>query len=60
MSTEPKYHFASDNTAGIPPEAWSALAEANAGFVPSYGNDVWTARAADAIREAFEKDCDVY
>jgi len=60
MSIEPKYHFASDNTAGIPPESWSALAEANAGFVPSYGNDVWTARAADAIREAFEKDCDVY
>lgn len=58
--TEPKYQFASDNTAGVPPEAWNALAEANAGFVPSYGNDVWTARAADAIREAFEKDCDVY
>lgn len=60
MNSEPKYHFASDNTAGVPPEAWSALAEANSGFVASYGNDAWTARAADALRESFEKDCDVY
>lgn len=53
-------HFASDNTSGICPEAWAALAEANRGRLPSYGNDVWTARAADLIREVFETDCDVY
>ena len=56
----PKYQFASDNTAGICPEAWAALAEANAGFVPSYGDDDYTARATDLFRRAFETDCDVF
>ena len=47
--------FASDNYAGICPEAWAALAEANRGHVPSYGNDPWTARgrrpAPRAVRD---------
>jgi threonine aldolase len=55
-----RYEFASDNTAGICPEAWEALAEANSGFVPSYGEDRWTAQAADMIREEFESDCEVF
>jgi threonine aldolase len=55
------YGFASDNTAGICPEAWAALAAANRGCVPSYGNDEWTRRACDLIREVFEKpDAEVY
>ncbi len=58
--SEPKYHFASDNTAGICPEAWQALAEANAGFAPSYGDDAITRGACDAFRDFFETDCDVY
>ena len=52
--------FASDNQAGICPEAWAALAEANAGHAPSYGDDAWTGRAADALREVFETDCEVF
>lgn len=56
----PRYGFASDNTAGICPEAWAALAEANAGAAASYGDDEYTARAADLFREVFETDCDVY
>ena len=55
-----KYHFASDNTAGIIPEAWAALANANQGFAASYGEDEWTEKASDLIRELFETDCDVY
>ena len=53
-------HFASDNYAGICPEAWAAMAEANAIHEVSYGNDTWTQRAADLIREIFEKDCEVF
>jgi threonine aldolase len=53
-------HFASDNYAGICPEAWAALTEANAGHEVSYGNDTWTQRASDLIRDLFEKDCDVF
>jgi threonine aldolase len=52
--------FASDNQSGICPEAWDALARANSGHTPSYGDDPWTARAADLLRELFETDCDVY
>jgi threonine aldolase len=52
--------FASDNTAGICPEAWEALRAADMGSCPSYGEDPWTARAADAIRAAVGGDADVY
>ncbi|HUL55070.1 MAG TPA: low specificity L-threonine aldolase [Opitutaceae bacterium] len=52
--------FASDNTAGICPEAWAALAEANRGRLPSYGNDAWTVRACDQMRALFETDCEVF
>src|SRR5947208_918173 len=53
-------HFASDNYAGICPEAWAALEEANQGHAVSYGDDPWTARAADLIREVFETHCEVF
>lgn len=53
-------HFASDNYSGICPEAWAAMAEANAGHEVSYGNDRWTQRAADLIRDIFETDCEVF
>ena len=52
--------FASDNTSGICPQAWAAMAEASAGYAPSYGDDEWTRRASDQLREVFETDCDVY
>jgi threonine aldolase len=55
-----RYDFASDNSAGIAPEAWATMQEANAGFAPSYGDDPWTARATDAIRAIFETDCEVF
>lgn len=53
-------HFASDNYSGICPEAWAALAEANHGHARSYGDDPWTARASDLLREVFETDCEVF
>ncbi len=49
------YTFASDNTSGICPEAWAALAAANQGRLPSYGTDDWTKRACDLIRTVFER-----
>jgi len=52
--------FASDNTAGLCPEAWAALAEANQGRLPSYGNDSWTITACNRLRELFETDCEVF
>src|SRR4026209_754979 len=58
--TVTRHEFASDNTAPICPEAWGALQEANAGYAAAYGEDRWTARVCDRIREIFETDCDVY
>ena len=57
---EARYDFTSDNTAGLCPEALTALIDASEGCCPSYGEDVHTARATDRIREIFETDCDVY
>jgi threonine aldolase len=53
-------HFASDNTAGICPEAWRALEEANSEYAASYGEDQWTAQVCERLRQLFEIDCDVY
>src|SRR5579884_4003991 len=52
--------FTSDNYAGICPEAWAALQEANRGSAPAYGDDAWTYRAADAFRSLFETRCEVF
>lgn len=52
--------FASDNYAGICPEAWAATEKANAGHAPAYGNDPWTQEAADLIRGIFETQCEVF
>ena len=55
-----RQEFASDNTAGICPEAAAALAQANTGSAASYGDDEWTRRLCDEVRELFEIDCDVF
>jgi threonine aldolase len=55
-----RHGFASDNVAPICPEAWTALQESNVHYAPSYGEDRWTARVCNRVREIFETDCDVY
>src|ERR1700730_13620396 len=61
MEGDDEHHqFASDNTAAICPEALAALREANVAEAPSYGEDRWTARVCDRVRDLFECDCDVY
>ncbi len=52
--------FASDNSSGICPEAFAAMAEANHGHETGYGNDSWTAKASDLMREVFETKCEVF
>jgi threonine aldolase len=52
--------LASDNYAGLCPEALAAMQEANTGHAPGYGDDRWTNEAADLLRGLFETDCDVY
>jgi threonine aldolase len=57
---QPSHQFASDNYAGICPEAWEAMALANRGYASSYGDDAWTRKACDRIRDLFETDCEVF
>ncbi len=53
----PPRPFASDNNAGIIPEVWQALAEANATpHCGAYGEDAWTRAAEQEFRRVFERD----
>lgn len=60
QAREERYDFASDNTAGICPEALAALQAAGHDHVASYGFDDLTKKVCDRVREIFETDCDVY
>ncbi len=52
--------FASDNYAGICPEAFAAMIAANQGHEVSYGDDSWTDKACNLIRDVFETNCEVF
>ncbi|MFI4874866.1 MAG: beta-eliminating lyase-related protein, partial [Blastopirellula sp. JB062] len=56
----PRRQFASDNYAGAIPEVWEALERARFGHAVAYGEDPWTAKASDLLREFFETDCEVF
>jgi threonine aldolase len=58
--TRPGSQFASDNYAGICPEAVHAMLEANRGVAPSYGDDPWTDRACQQLRDLFQTECEVF
>ena len=59
MSAEPR-GFASDNRSGVHPEVMEAIAGANDGHAPSYGDDGWTERAGELFREHFGSDAVAY
>src|SRR4051812_39365756 len=59
-SARERFEFASDNTAAICPAAWQALVEANSAAEVSYGEDKWTHRVRESVREIFETDCEVF
>ncbi|MEJ2374108.1 MAG: low specificity L-threonine aldolase [Pseudolabrys sp.] len=66
QATEPRtgvarQQFASDNYAGVCPEALAALGRANeTGHELAYGEDSWTQMVCDRIRDLFETDCEVF
>lgn len=51
--TSPRKSFGSDNHAGAHPEVVRAIAQANAGDAPAYGNDEWTGAAARQLCATF-------
>ncbi|MGH9128847.1 MAG: threonine aldolase family protein [Acidimicrobiales bacterium] len=52
--------FASDNHAGVHPEVLDAIAAANGGHQPSYGNDVYTARLGEVAAAHFGERAEIY
>lgn len=52
--------FASDNRAGAHPEVLDAIAAANDGHAVAYGEDPWTRRLEDRIREHFGEAARAY
>jgi threonine aldolase len=53
--------FASDNNAGLCPEALEAFLCTNAGgHAAGYGGDAWTETACNRLRTLFETDADVF
>lgn len=53
-------NFASDNTTGASPEVIAAITAANDGQTMPYGNDDYTAKVTDRIRDVFETDAEVF
>jgi threonine aldolase len=54
-------HFASDNYAGICRQALDYLIECNqSGHEVAYGENSWTQRVCDRVRDLFETDCEVF
>ena len=52
--------FASDNYAGVHPEVLDALAVANGGHQVSYGEDAYTARLQEVVRERLGAQAETY
>ena len=52
--------FASDNYAGVLPEVLAAVADANGGHQISYGEDEYTARLGEVVREQFGERAEVF
>ena len=52
--------FASDNYAGVHPELLAALADANGGHQVSYGEDTYTEKLADVVREQFGAEAEIF
>ena len=52
--------FASDNNSGVHPLVMEAIAKANDNHAVGYGDDPWTAAAADKIRAVFGPSADPF
>ena len=52
--------FASDNYSGVHPEVLQSLAEANLGHQTAYGEDQYTARLSEVIKEHFGSQAEVF
>jgi len=52
--------FGSDNQTGASSKVLEMIKEANDGYTHSYGDDKWTERAVDELKDVFECDLETY
>lgn len=57
FTSEPQHHFASDNNSPAHPAVMEAILEANKGHALAYGDDFFTVRASEQLKEAFGTEC---
>src|ERR1700712_4886130 len=60
MAYHGKINFSSENYAGVHPQIMDAMAKANFGSAPSYGNDSYTKETVALFKQHFGDDIDVY
>jgi threonine aldolase len=60
MANQGKINLSSENYAGVHPDIMDALAKANTGSAPSYGNDGYTKETVALFKQHFGDDIDVY
>lgn len=53
-------HFSSDNWSGVHPEVIAAMVAVNAGHVPSYGHDTYTAATIARLRDVFGDRAEIF
>lgn len=53
-------NFGSDNWAAVHPAVLAAMAAANQGFAPAYGNDPWTEELTKTFSALFEREVAVF
>ncbi len=55
-----QFAFASDNYSGIHPDILQAIANANGGHQKAYGNDIYTQKLGELIKELFGQNASCY
>ena len=60
MTPAQRRHFASDNWSGVHPEVIAAISAANAGHVPAYGHDAYTAAATEKLRDVLGDTAEIF
>ncbi len=55
-----KHSFGSDNHSGVHPEIMDAIVKANQGYELAYGDDNYTKKAENAIKNLFGCECEVF
>ncbi len=60
FTSDPKHHFASDNNSPAHPAVMEAIMEANQGHALAYGDDYYTVRASEKLKQVLGTDCDPF